>query len=391
MIAAVQARPTPLRVQPACAALGLARATYYRHTRPRPTPAPVAREWVSPRALTAPERDTVLAVLHEPRFADLAPAQVYAQLLDEGTYHCAVRTMYRVLAAQAEVRERRAQRRHPAYAAPELLATAPNQLWSWDITKLKGPVKWTWYHLYVLLDVFSRYVVGWLVADREAAWLAEDLIATSCARQGIARDQLTIHADRGTAMTSRSVALLFADLGITPSHSRPSVANDNPYSEAQFKTLKYRPDFPDRFGPLAEARAYCADLFPWYNTEHRHSAITRLTMCTTASPPLGRRSGLRCCRPHTPSTPNASSAGFPHRCRFPPRRGSTHPNSSRRQRTLLSKLNPPGVSNLLTASELRAWPHGYTHVHFNAVEPNSRPAKVHDIRLGSLVGPFTVR
>jgi putative transposase len=249
-------------VQPACAALGLARATYYRHTRPRPTPAPVAREWVSPRALTAPERDTVLAVLHEPRFADLAPAQVYAQLLDEGTYHCAVRTMYRVLAAQAEVRERRAQRRHPAYAAPELLATAPNQLWSWDITKLKGPVKWTWYHLYVLLDVFSRYVVGWLVADREAAWLAEDLIATSCARQGIARDQLTIHADRGTAMTSRSVALLFADLGITPSHSRPSVANDNPYSEAQFKTLKYRPDFPDRFGPLAEARAYCADPLP---------------------------------------------------------------------------------------------------------------------------------
>jgi len=272
-MAAVQTHATALNVRPTCAALGVSRATYYRHQRPAPqVRAPVGPRLV-PRALTAAEQAVVLGVLHEPRFVDLAPAQVYAQLLDAGAYHCSVRTMYRVLAAQAEVRERRAQRRHPVYAAPELLATAPNQLWSWDITKLKGPVTWSWYHLYVLLDVFSRYVVGWLVADRESARLAEALIATSCARQAIVPGQLTVHADRGAAMTSKPVALLFGDLGITQSHSRPSVANDNPYSEAHFKTLKYRPDFPERFGALEHARAHCADLFPWYNTEHRHSGL----------------------------------------------------------------------------------------------------------------------
>jgi putative transposase len=271
---AVETHAVALKVRPTCAALGVPRATYYRHQRPstpRVSAAPVPRR--VPRALTAAEQTVVLGVLHEPRFVDLAPAQVYAQLLDAGTYHCSARTMYRVLAAQAEVCERRAQRRHPVYAAPELLATAPNQLWSWDITKLKGPVTWSWYHLYVLLDVFSRYVVGWLVASRESAALATALIATSCERQGIGRDQLTVHADRGAAMTSKPVALLFGDLGITQSHSRPSVSNDNPYSEAHFKTLKYRPDFPDRFGALEHARAHCADLFPWYNTEHRHSAL----------------------------------------------------------------------------------------------------------------------
>jgi putative transposase len=215
----------------------------------------------------------VLAVLHEERFLDLAPAQVYATLLDEGTYHCSERTMYRVLAAQAEVRERRAQRRHPLYAAPELLATGPNQLWSWDITKLKGPSTWSWYHLYVLLDVFSRYVVGWMVARRESAVLAERLIATSCARQGIDHGQLTLHADRGSSMTSKTVAFLFADLGVTKTHSRPHVSNDNPFSEAHFKTLKYRPDFPARFGSLEDARAHCVDFFPWYNTDHRHSGL----------------------------------------------------------------------------------------------------------------------
>jgi putative transposase len=271
---AIDEREGGLTVAPSCAALGVARMTYRRHTQPAPAPvhtAAVVR--ANPRALIAAERAAVLAALHEPRFVDLAPAQVHAQLLDEGMYRCSTRTMYRVLAADREVCERRAQRRHPVYAAPELLATAPNQLWTWDITKLKGPVKWSCFHLYVLLDVFSRYVVGWLVADREAAALAHDLIATSCARHGIVPGQLTVHADRGAAMTSRSIALLLEDLGIHQSHSRPSVSNDNPFSEAHFKTIKYRPDFPDRFGSLRHSRDHCADLFPWYNTEHRHSAL----------------------------------------------------------------------------------------------------------------------
>ena len=260
-----------LGIRPLCAALAVPSATYYRHQRPAVVgPRP---QRVVARALGPTERQQVLDTLHAPRFADLAPAQVYATLLDEGTYLCAERTMYRVLAAHAEVRERRAQRRHPVYAAPELLATAPNQLWSWDITKLKGPTTWSWYHLYVLLDVFSRYAVGWMVAPRESAALAERLIATCCARQGIGRDQLTLHADRGSSMTSKPVALLLADLGVTKTHSRPHVSNDNPYSEAQFKTLKYRPDFPERFGSLEDARAHAADFFPWYNTVHRHSGL----------------------------------------------------------------------------------------------------------------------
>ena len=271
---AIDEREGLLRVGPSCVALGVARMTYRRHTQPAPAAVhtgAVAR--THPRALVAVERAAVLAALHEPRFVDLAPAQVQARLLDEGTYHCSTRTMYRVLAADREVCERRAQRRHPVYAAPELLATAPNQLWSWDITKLRGPLKWSFYHLYVLLDVFSRYVVGWLVADRESAALAHDLITTSCARQGIVPGQLTVHADRGAAMTSRPIALLYADLGIHQSRSRPSVSNDNPFSEAHFKTIKYRPDYPDRFGSLGHARTHGADLFPWYNTEHRHSAL----------------------------------------------------------------------------------------------------------------------
>jgi putative transposase len=271
-MAAVQTRRAPLRARASCVALGVAPATYYRHQRPAVL-GPHLRRPSPSRALTRIEQQTVLDVLHAPRFIDLAPAQVYATLLDEGTYHCAERTMYRVLAAQGEGRERRAQRRGPIYAAPELLATGPNQLWSWDITKLKGPAKWTYYYLYVLLDVFSRYVVGWMVAPRETAGLAQHLIATSCTRQGILPGQLTVHADRGAAMTSKPVALLLADLGVTKSHSRPSVSNDNPYSEAQFKTLKYRPDFPERFGSLEHARAHGTDFFPWYNTEHRHTGL----------------------------------------------------------------------------------------------------------------------
>ena len=260
----------------ACAALAVSRATHYRRTRsprlgppaPRPSPA---------RALTETERTTVLETLHTERFVDASPAATYATLLDEGTYLASERTMYRILAGACEVRERRAQRRHPVYAKPELLATGPNELWSWDITKLRGPAKWTYYQLYVILDVYSRYVTGWMVATRESAILAQRLIADTVAKQGIAPGSLIVHADRGSSMRSRPVALLLADLGISKSHSRPHVSDDNPYSEAQFKTLKYRPGFPDRFGSIEDARAFCADFFAWYNGEHRHGGIAMFT------------------------------------------------------------------------------------------------------------------
>jgi putative transposase len=215
----------------------------------------------------------VLALLHSERFIDQTPRQVYATLLDEGTYLCSYRTMYRLLAAEGEVRERRNQRRQPVYQKPELLATEPNQLWSWDITKLKGPQRGQHYHLYVLLDVYSRCVTGWLVALHESAELAEQLMAESCSRQGIKPEQLTIHSDRGAAMTSRTVEVLLSDLAVTKSHSRPHVSNDNPFSEAQFKTLKYQPQFPERFGSLEDARAFCERFFSWYNNEHCHSGI----------------------------------------------------------------------------------------------------------------------
>lgn len=262
-----------LGVAVVCAALGIARASYYRGLKAKPP----SRRKISPRKLGDAERQAVLAVLHEQRFADLAPAEVYATLLDEGRYLCSERTMYRVLAENTEVRERRDQLRHPRYAAPELLATGPNQLWSWDITKLHGPAKWTYYYLYVIIDVFSRYAVGWMVAHRETAALAERLIESTCRGQQIPAGQLTIHADRGTSMTSKPVALLLSDLGVTKSHSRPHVSNDNPYSEAQFKTLKYRPAFPERFGSLEDARGACVDFFDWYNLEHHHAGIGLLT------------------------------------------------------------------------------------------------------------------
>ena len=265
-----------LGIAPTCAALGLPRATYYRCQRPSRVAPPSPRP-PSPRALGEAERTAVLAHLHAPRFVDLAPSEVYATLLDEGTYLCSERTMYRLLTQRAEVRERRDQLRHPVYATPELLASRPNELWSWDITKLLGPAKWTYFYLYVMLDVFSRYVVGWMVAHRESAGLAKQFIHETCARQDIAREQLTIHADRGAAMTSKSVAFLLADLGITKTHSRPHVSNDNPFSEAQFKTLKYRPAFPDRFGSIQDARAHGHVFFPWYNNEHHHSGLGLLT------------------------------------------------------------------------------------------------------------------
>ena len=230
-----------------------------------------------PRALTPQERDAVLAHLNGPRFVDLSPGETYATLLDEGIHLCSQRTMYRILAEHAEVMERRNQRRHPSYAAPELLATRPNQVWSWDITKLRGPGKGEYFHLYLILDLYSRYVVGWMVSASETAAQAEEFINDTIDRHMIPRGQLTIHADRGTSMKSKSVATLLADLGVLKSHSRPSVSDDNPYSEAQFKTLKYRPDFPDRFGSLEDARAHCKRFCDWYNTEHHHAGIALLT------------------------------------------------------------------------------------------------------------------
>ena len=273
MMATVDEVGAKLGVAPTCAALGLSRETYYRRQRPKVS----GCHRPPTRALAVEECNRVMAVLHEPRFVDLAPPQVYARLLDEGQYLCSLRTMYRILAANQEVRERRNQLRHPEYAKPELLATKPNQVWSWDITKLHGPAKWSYYYLYVILDIFSRYVVGWMIAERESAALAEKLIEDTYTRQGIRPGELTLHADRGTSMRSKPVAFLLADLGVTKTHSRPHVSDDNPFSEAHFKTLKYRPDFPERFGSIQHARAHGQDFFPWYNTEHHHSALGLLT------------------------------------------------------------------------------------------------------------------
>jgi putative transposase len=266
----------------AARAVGLSRATAYRRTGPRRTGGPACvieprRRRPTPRALSEPERTTALEALHSERFVDTAPAEVVATLLDEGTYLCSERTMYRLLAANGEVRERRDQLRHPAYARPELLATRPGELWSWDTTKLLGPATWTYYYLLVILDCFSRYVVGWCLAYRETAKIAERLIAETVAKYDIDRDQLTIHADRGSSQASKPVAFLLADLGVTKSHSRPHTSNDNPYSEAQFKTMKYRPQFPGRFRSMEEARAFCQSFFTWYNEVHRHSGIGFMT------------------------------------------------------------------------------------------------------------------
>lgn len=268
---------TEVGISAACQSLHVARATFYRRQQPPRDVITVKSKRRSVRALTEVERTETLAVLHSEEFVDRAPAAVHATLLDQGRYLCSPRTMYRLLAAQGEVRERRNQLMHPPYQRPELLATAPNQLWSWDITKLKSIVKWTYFYLYVVLDIFSRYVVGWMVAARESAELAKQLLLESCLKQSIALDQLTIHSDRGPAMTSKPVALLLADLGVTRSLSRPHVSNDNPFSESQFKTLKYGPEFPERFGSLLHARSFSDSFFTWYNKEHRHSGIAMLT------------------------------------------------------------------------------------------------------------------
>ncbi len=260
----------------ACRVFALNRGLVYRertrHRRSAPEPVLRARPR-PPLALSSAEQEVLLGVLDSERFADVAPAAVFATLLDEGHYHGSIRTMYRLLAARNQGGERRDQRVHPVYSKPELLAVRPNEVWSWDITKLKGPAKWTCFHLYVILDIFSRYVVGWLVAQRESAELAEQLIAETVGKENIAPGTLTLHADRGTSMRSKPVAALLVDLQVTKSHSRPHVSDDNPYSESQFKTLKYRPDFPERFGSIEDARAYCQQFFRWYNHEHRHGGI----------------------------------------------------------------------------------------------------------------------
>ena len=267
----------------ACRSLGVPQATLYRRRRPKPPLAPATPRPRPPRALSDQERQQVLDVLHSEPCADKAPAEVYAALLDQGQYLCSIRTMYRILEDQQEVRERRNQLRHPDYPQPQLVATAPNQVWSWDITKLLGPAKWTYFYLYVILDIFSRYVVGWMLARRESEHLAERLIRETVVKEGVARDhptdgaRLTIHSDRGPSMRSQTVAQLLATLGVTKSHSRPHVSDDNPFSESQFKTLKYRPEFPDRFASFDDALSFCEKFFHWQNYEHHHWGLGLLT------------------------------------------------------------------------------------------------------------------
>lgn len=263
-------------VKQACLAMDVARSSFYRRTKPRPY-GPRRKPTPHPRALGSAERSGILEVCHSSRFTDESPGAIVATLLDEGHYLGSERTFYRVLADTGETGERRRQLTHPPYVRPELLATAPNELWSWDITDLKGPAKWTRFKLYWILDVYSRYAVGWMIAPRESAVLAERLIAATISKQQISPAQLTIHADRGSAMRSRPVALLMAELGVRKSHSRPHTSNDNPFSEAGFKTMKYRPDFPERFGSIQDARVFCREFFDWYNTQHRHSGIAMMT------------------------------------------------------------------------------------------------------------------
>ena len=274
MIAAIETLARDVGVAPACDAFEFPRATLYRRRRPKAPPAPRP---TPKRALSVAERQQVLDHLHSERFVDVAPVAVHAKLLDEGTWLCSARTFYRILSSKKEVRERRNQLQHPVYTRPELIAVAPRRVFTWDITKLRGPAAFMYFYLYVILDIFSRYVVGWLLAEAENADLAHHLISETCLHEGVDQNQLTIHSDRGAPMTSRTVAHLLAELGVIRSLSRPHVSNDNPFSESQFKTFKYRPTYPDRFGSFQDALSYCRSFFPWYNTEHRHSALAWLT------------------------------------------------------------------------------------------------------------------
>lgn len=276
MIDAAEKLSADVGTAEACRALSVSRATVYRRRKPKVKSEPTQRKR-QPRELKPDERQVVLDVLHSPQFADKAPAQVYTSLLDQGIYHCSTRTMYRILHENQEVRERRNQLRRPNYKKPELLATGPNQVWSWDITKLRGPEKLSYFYLYVILDIYSRYTVGWMLAPCESAEKAKLLISETIARQDIDPGQLTIHSDRGSPMTSTGVNNLMIKLGVTKSLNRPHVSNDNPYSESQFKTMKYQPEYPARFGCHEDAHGYCASFFEWYNNEHYHSGIGMFT------------------------------------------------------------------------------------------------------------------
>lgn len=275
-MAAIQEVSAVVSISETCESMNIPRATYYRILSSK-AKEPKAPRTKSPRALSDEEQKAVLDVLHSERFVDTAPATVVATLLDEGTYLCSTRTAYRILNGEGEIKERRRQARRPEYTKPELLASGPNQVWSWDITKLKGPAKWTYHYLYVMIDIYSRYVVGWMIAECESSNLAQLLIEESCEKQGVEPGQLIIHSDRGSPMIAKGTAQLMADLGITKSFSRPHVSDDNPFSEAHFKTLKYRPDFPRQFGSIEDAKAHCRRFFNWYNNEHRHSGIAHLT------------------------------------------------------------------------------------------------------------------
>jgi putative transposase len=276
MSALIQSRDPLIPAQHACAALGLPRATLYRHARPKADKLALTRR-CSPRRLSEPERQAVPDVLHEPRFADQPPAQVFAKLLDEGRYLCSIRTMHRLLAERGESGERRVQRPRTYHPVPRLVAEEPNVVWTWDITKLSTWANGVFLSLYVVLDLYSRFVVAWMVAARENSALAKQLLAEAIGRHGIEPGRLCVHQDRGAPMTARGFVDLLAELGVDPSHSRPRVSNDNAFSESQFKTLKYQPDFPARFRDAEHARAWCAEFFDWYNHHHQHSGLALFT------------------------------------------------------------------------------------------------------------------
>ena len=355
----------------ACRALKVSRATFYRRrephrqTKPRPTPA---------RALSTEERNAVLDQLNGERFADQSPRQVYAKLLDEGDYLCSVRTMYRILADNQSTRERRNQLKHPNYKKPELLATAPNEVWSWDITKLKGPEKWTYYYLYVILDIYSRCVVGWMLADRENAELAKQLIETTIEKQGIPPEQLIIHSDRGPSMTSHSVAHLLSSLGVTKSHSRPHVSNDNPFSESQFKTMKYRPDFPKRFGSYEDGLQFCRQFFHWYNNEHYHSGIGLLT---PSSLHYGQAEGITAARQQTlgvawQKTPERFVNGIPRSMSIPKAVWINAPKPVAEKKSEAPEANCPGAPEETSLTHPRSdYPlEGYVPAEPSSVSPD---------------------
>ena len=308
MTAVSQLAPT-VGVAAACEVLGVPRASFYR----QPVYGPAPARPTPPRALSQEERETVRDLLNSPRFVDCAPAAIQATLLDEGQYLCSTRTMYRILDQDGATRERRDQLTHPAYQKPELLATAPNQVWSWDITKLRGPVKWTYYYLYVILDVFSRYVVGWMIAPRESAELAKTLIEETCEKYSIPKDQLTIHADCGSSMRSKPVAFLLADLGITKTHSRPYTSNDNPYSESHFRTMKYRPDFPTASAAPRTATPSATVSSPGTTTTIATPALacSRPPGSTSARRPRSSSNAKPSSMPPTSPTRSASSANRP--------------------------------------------------------------------------------